>query len=66
MALEDREMQFLQTFVIATKRERYAGFLRSPERRSKSEGTNVCCVPGRLAFYEGEAPKNRFILRRGR
>jgi hypothetical protein len=26
------------------------------------EGTIVCCVPGKLAYYEGEAPKNRFIL----
>jgi hypothetical protein len=26
------------------------------------EGTLICCVPGRLAYYEGEAPKNRFIL----
>ena len=26
------------------------------------EGTLVCCVPGELAYYEGEAPKNRFIL----
>jgi hypothetical protein len=29
------------------------------------EGTLICCVPGRLAYYEGEAPKNRFILSRG-
>jgi hypothetical protein len=29
-----------------------------------SEGTLVCCVPGRLAYYEGEAPKNSFILHR--
>ncbi|MGH8543048.1 MAG: hypothetical protein ACREX3_05320 [Gammaproteobacteria bacterium] len=26
------------------------------------EGTIVCCVPGRLAYYEGGTPKNRFIL----
>jgi len=30
------------------------------------EGSIVCCVPGVLAFYEGEAPKNRFILYSGR
>jgi hypothetical protein len=30
-----------------------------------SEGTLVCCVPGKLAYYEGEPPKNRFILQRG-
>jgi hypothetical protein len=31
------------------------------------EGTTISCVPGRLAYYEGEPPKNRFILhRRGR
>jgi hypothetical protein len=28
------------------------------------EGTLVCCIPGTLAYYEGEAPKNRFILDR--
>ena len=28
------------------------------------EGTIIFCVPGRLAYYEGEAPKNRFILYR--
>lgn len=28
------------------------------------EGTIISCVPGRLAYYEGEAPKNRFILHR--
>jgi len=26
------------------------------------EGTLVCCIPGTLAYYEGEAPKSRFIL----
>ena len=26
------------------------------------EGTIVSCIPGRLAWYEGEPPKNRFIL----
>jgi len=30
------------------------------------EGTIISCVPGRLAYYEGEAPKNRFILHRTR
>ena len=34
--------------------------------RDASEGTLVCCVPGKLAYYEGEAPKNRFILHRRR
>lgn len=28
------------------------------------DGSLVCCVPGRLAYFEGEAPKNRFILHR--
>lgn len=28
------------------------------------EGTLVCCIPGRLAYYEGEAPHWRFILDR--
>src|SRR4051812_6454106 len=28
------------------------------------DGTLVCCVPGRLAYFEGEAPNNRFILHR--
>jgi hypothetical protein len=28
------------------------------------EGTIVCCVPGSLAYYEGDGPKNRFILQR--
>ena len=26
------------------------------------EGTIISCIPGQLAYYEGEAPKNRFIL----
>jgi len=30
------------------------------------EGTIVCCVPGSLAYYEGDAPKNRLILHRWR
>jgi hypothetical protein len=29
------------------------------------EGTLVCCVPGKLAYYAGEEPKNSFILQRG-
>jgi hypothetical protein len=28
------------------------------------EGTIVSCLPGTLAYYEGEAPNNRFILHR--
>jgi hypothetical protein len=28
------------------------------------DGTIISCVPGSLAYYEGEAPKNRFILHR--
>lgn len=128
-----REIQLVETFVIADKRERYAGFLSSPKRRKKFlnelyhfgdfvpggkielrgptdtadgllaelrrrgargdcyvisvdkgldgstaplvdvvpkvfasvEGTLICCVPGKLAYYEGEGPKNRFILARG-
>jgi hypothetical protein len=28
------------------------------------DGTIISCVPGRLAYFEGEAPKNRFILHR--
>jgi hypothetical protein len=127
-----REVQLVQTFVISTKRARYADFLSSPKRRSKflqqlyhfadfdpavevqldrpndspdglvkelrrrgaaddcyvisvdknldgkiqaleavihevyglAEGTIVCCVPGKLAYYEGEAPKNHHILHR--
>ncbi len=27
-------------------------------------GTVICCVPGRLAFYEGESPNQRYILAR--
>jgi hypothetical protein len=30
------------------------------------DGTIVCCIPGVLAYYEGEAPKNRFLLCRKR
>lgn len=30
------------------------------------EGSIVCCVRGELAYYEGEAPHNRFILHRPR
>jgi hypothetical protein len=28
------------------------------------EGTIVVCIPGKLAYYEGEAPRNRYILDR--
>jgi hypothetical protein len=28
-------------------------------------GTIVNCVPGKLAFFEGKKPKDRFILKRG-
>ena len=28
------------------------------------EGNLVSCVPGKLAFFEGEVPKDRYILRR--
>jgi hypothetical protein len=127
-----REVQLVNTFVVAAKRERYANFVSSPKLRPKflrelyhfhdfdadcvvelkgasdsaagvitelrrlgavddcyvisnnddldgatkplSEiiervfafvvGTVVCCVPGRLAYFEGEPPKNRFILHR--
>jgi hypothetical protein len=27
-------------------------------------GTIVNCVPGKLAYFEGEGPKHRFILER--
>jgi hypothetical protein len=127
-----REVQLVRTFIVPTKRERYAGFLASPKLRPKFlgalyefhdfdpasvvdlagptdsargviaelrrlgapedcyvisnnddldgatkplveviervfavvDGTLICCVPGRLAYFEGEAPKNRFILHR--
>jgi hypothetical protein len=130
--ITSREVQLIRSFVVPSKRERYADFLSSPKRREKflrelyhfadfdagtivelrgpndsadgliadlrrrgapaecylisvrseldgqtrnldqairevfafAEGTIVCCVPGRLAYYEGEAPKNRFILHR--
>jgi hypothetical protein len=29
-----------------------------------AEGTLLLCIPGRLAYYEGEAPNNRYILER--
>ena len=125
-----REVQLVETFVVPTKRARYAAFVSSSKDRAKflrglhhfgdfepacvvplsgrsdsadglvaelrrrgaadpvylvsalreldgqvmpldeairevfamAEGTIVCCAPGRLAYYEGEAPKNRFIL----
>ena len=28
------------------------------------DGTLIFCIPGQLAYYEGEAPKNRYILHR--
>jgi len=28
------------------------------------EGTLVSCIPGRLGYFEGESPKDRFILKR--
>jgi len=129
-----REEDFINTFVVARKRERYRELLRSPARRrdflrqlyhfrdfvptcivrlspeptsadgllaelhrrgaesecyvisveedldgralqlanavrqvyARKEGTILCCVPGRLAYYEGEPPRNRFILSRSR
>lgn len=33
---------------------------------ASAEGTVVCCVSGMLAYNEGDAPKNRFILHRRR
>lgn len=30
----------------------------------RADGTIVCCVPGRLAYFEGEGFKNRYILHR--
>jgi hypothetical protein len=33
-----------------------------PQVFARMEGTIVSCVPGRLAYYEGEPPQNRFIL----
>ena len=127
-----REEALINTFVVARKRERYLGFLRSPRRRqdflrtlyhfsdfdpacivpladgkdsadalvselrrrgaagecyvisadrdfdgligllesvivqvhAAIEGSIVCCLPRRLAYYEGESPRNRFILHR--
>jgi hypothetical protein len=35
-----------------------------PEIFGLVEGTLICCIPGTLAYYEGEAPKGRFILDR--
>ncbi len=29
-----------------------------------SDGTVLSCIPGKLAYYEGESPNNRFILRK--
>jgi hypothetical protein len=30
----------------------------------RGEGTLVSCIPGRLGYFEGESPKDRFILSR--
>jgi hypothetical protein len=132
----EREIQIVNSFIVAAKRERYVEFLKSMKGRSKflhklyhfsdfepdcvveltrasdsaegliaelrrrgaadqcyvvsvvkeldrviaplekiirevfasvvHEGTIVCCVPGRLAYYEGEAPHTRFILHKRR
>jgi hypothetical protein len=35
-----------------------------PRVYGQEEGTIVSCVPGRLAYYEGEPPQNRFILKK--
>jgi len=35
-----------------------------PEVIGGGMGTFVSCVPGKLAYFEGEAPKRRFICRR--
>ena len=35
-----------------------------PRVYARIEGTIVSCIPGRLAYYEGEPPDNRFILTR--
>jgi hypothetical protein len=129
--MEIKEVQIINTFILATKRERYAGFVSSPKNRKKFvrelyhftdfdpdaivhmpskfetiegilnelrarganetcyvisvdndldgmtlslsdafqrvfayvEGTIISCGP-KLAYYEGEAPNNRFILHR--
>jgi len=34
------------------------------ERIAPIEGSILCCVPGELAYFEGEPPKNRLILHR--
>ena len=33
-----------------------------PAVSDASNGTIVCCLPGRLAFFQGEVPHNRCIL----
>ena len=50
----ESEIEIVNAFFAHAKRERYVGFLNS----------NVSCAPGALAHYEGEAPKDRFILHR--
>jgi hypothetical protein len=130
--ITEPEEDFINTFVVARKRERYIELLRSPMRRREclrqlyhfrdfvpdcivplakgrmsadailaelhrrdaggacylisvqpaldgitiqlqdaiarvyrvAEGTILSCVRGRLAYYEGEPPHNRFILHR--
>ena len=32
--------------------------------RGSSEGTFISCIPGRLAYFEGETPDQQFILQR--
>ena len=31
-----------------------------------SDGSLLSCIPGKLAYYEGESPKNRFILQKSK
>jgi len=55
-------------YIISTDHDLDATTLPLPDALDRIftlvEGTIIACVPGRLAYYEGEAPNNRFILHR--
>ena len=54
MAPDER---LLARFFIPNKRERYIEMIGHPKKRSKF-------IPGKLAYYEGEALGDRWILER--
>ena len=69
----EHETALINAFVVPAKRARLIEFLRSSKNRAKALdgldhfgdlGMLLSCIPGRLGYFEGESPKDRFILAR--